>query len=269
MQLCDGLDLDVMTRALAGGVSVFPVVPSIIEMLATLPDESLRIAGLRVAYSAGGPLPELVYERFRRRFGVRIGQVYGMTEIGSVTFGAPDAPTFDPRSVGVPMQDVSIRVLGDDGAALPVGEDGEVAIRAPSMFGGYLDEDVSLIDNHFPTGDLGHIDAVGNLTITGRVRLLIDTGGMKINPLEVESVLAGHPDVAECAIVAMRQSETVQRLRAVIVPRDVLSPPSTESIRRFAKQRLAAYKIPRLIEFRHDLPRTATGKLARHLLETM
>jgi long-chain acyl-CoA synthetase len=259
VRLCDGLDLSVMTGALAGGVTVFPAVPSMIEMLATLPDPSFKVTGLRVVYSAGAPLPEAVYERFRERFDVRVGQLYGMTEIGSVTFGSPSAPGFDPKSVGQPMRDVSIRILNDAGEVALTGEDGEVAVRAPSMFDGYLRGEAQLIDGHFATGDLGHLDAAGNLTITGRMRMLIDTGGMKINPVEVESVLGNHPDVAECAIVPLRQSETVQRLRAVIVPRDVSAPPSSESIRAFVRQRLAGYKVPRLIEFRSALPRTATG----------
>jgi acyl-CoA synthetase (AMP-forming)/AMP-acid ligase II len=257
VRLCDGLDLPVITRALADDISVFPAVPSMFEMLADVADPVAP--NLRLAYSAGAPLPSAVAHRFEQRFGVRVGQLYGMSEIGSVTFNHPARDPFDPRSAGRPMRDVSIRILEPDG---------QVVVRAPSMLSGYIGDDVALIDGHFPTGDLGHLDGQGDLTLTGRARLLIDTGGMKVNPIEVESVLAAHPDVVECVIVPVKQSQTVQRLCALIVPRDHRSPPSIESIRSFAKEKLAAYKVPRMIEIRTSLPRTATGKVIRHLLES-
>jgi long-chain acyl-CoA synthetase len=259
VRLCDGLDLPVMTQALAGDTSVFPGVPSMFEMLANVADPVAP--RLRLAYSAGAPLPPSVAQRFEQRFAVRVGQLYGMSEIGSVTFNHPAREPFDPRSVGRPMRDVSIRIL-DNGSV-----EGEVAVRAPSMLSGYIGDELSLIDGHFPTGDLGRLDEHGNLTITGRARLLIDTGGMKVNPIEIESVLAAHPDVLECVVVPVRQSQTVQRLCALIVPRDHSSPPSSKSIRKFAKEKLAAYKVPRMVEIRTSLPRTATGKVIRHLLE--
>lgn len=257
VHLVDGMDWPVITKALRE-VTIFPAVPSMIEMLAGSADRSLTMPNLRCIYSAGGPLPRAVHDRFVDRFGFRVGQVYGMTEIGSVTFNDPSREPFDPGSVGRAMSDVSIRVL----------EDGEIVVRAPSMLNGYVnDDDAALIDGHFHTGDVGQLDEHGRLTVTGRVRLLIDTGGMKINPLEVESVIGLHPDVAECVVIPVKQSETVQRLCAVIVPRHGALPPTTESIRAFAKERLAAYKVPRLVQFRGSLPRTATGKLQRHLVE--
>ena len=155
------------------------------------------------------------------------------------------------------------------GASVRIVGEGEVAVRAASMFAGYvgLPRDAShWTDGHFLTGDLGRLDG-GRLAITGRARLLIETGGLKVNPLEVEAVLASHPAVADVAVVAVRQTEAVRRLRAVVVPRDPSSPPAGEVLRAFARQRLAAHKVPRWVEFRADLPRTTTGKIARHLLE--
>src|SRR5690606_25385132 len=151
-------------------------------------------------------------------------------------------PAFSPASVGLAMRDVSIRIIPIDADS----DEGEVAIAAPSMFSGYVHEQPALVDGHFATGDLGRLDAHGNLSITGRTRLLIDTGGLKVNPVEVESVLASHPDVAECVVLPMAQSQTVQRLRALVVPRDPAHPPTAEFIRQFARERLAAYKVPRV-----------------------
>lgn len=256
VHLVEGMDWPVLIRALRDA-TIFPAVPSMIEMLVASPERSLP--RMRMVYSAGAALPRALHDRFADRFRLRVGQVYGMTEIGSVTFNDPASEPFDPGSVGKPMRDVSIRVIGD----------GEIVVRAPSMLNDYIDDDIPLIDGHFRTGDLGRIDEHGRLTITGRSRLLIDTGGLKINPLEVEGVIAQHPDVAECIVVPVRQSETVERICAIVVARDESSPPSIESIRGFAKERLAAYKVPRLVQFRASLPKTATGKVQRHLVEVM
>jgi acyl-coenzyme A synthetase/AMP-(fatty) acid ligase len=185
-----------------------------------------------------------------------------MTEIGSVTFSEPRSADFASDGVGAAMKGVSIRILDAE-----LGGEGEVAIRSPFMLDEYVGEVTPLIDGHFRTGDIGRIDARGNLRITGRVRLLIEVGGRKVNPLEVEAVLSDHPDVNECVVVAMRQTDTIHRLRAVMVARDPDHPPTAEAIRQFARQRLAGYKVPRAIEFRRMLPRSATGKLLRHQVE--
>jgi acyl-coenzyme A synthetase/AMP-(fatty) acid ligase len=257
VHLVDGMDWPIVSRAV-GEVTIFPAVPSMIEMLASMNDETFAMPRLRLIYSAGGPLPRGLHDRFAERFVLRVGQVYGMTEIGSVTFNDPNREPFDPASVGRAMCDVSIRIIDDSG---------EVVARAPSMLSEYINEPMDLVDGHFRTGDLGRIDEHGRLNITGRARLLIDTGGLKINPLEVEGVIAQHPDVAECIVVPVRQSETVERICAVVVAREDHDRPSIESIRSFAKERLAAYKVPRQVIFRDSLPKTATGKVLRHLVE--
>jgi long-chain acyl-CoA synthetase len=154
-------------------------------------------------------------------------------------------------------------------ADLPAGAEGEVLISAPSMLSGYLHEAApATVDGAFPTGDLGRVDAHGNLTITGRLKLLIEVGGLKVNVLEVEDLLARHPSVAEAAVVAMKVSETVSRLKAVVTPRDADRPPSPDELRQFLRERLTAYKVPRVIEVRPALPRSPSGKVLRRLLET-
>jgi long-chain acyl-CoA synthetase len=216
---------------------------------------------MRAAYSAGGPLPRSVFEAFGARLGVRVSQLYGASEIGSVTFNSPGEP-FDPASVGRPMRGVSIRVLGgNDG-------EGEIAVRAASMFSGYLNGEAGLIDGYFPTGDIGYVDDLGRLFITGRLKLLIDVGGLKVNPLEVESVLMRHPAVEDCVVVPLRQSETVLRLKAVVMLRGGFGSVAIDELRELARGNLSAYKIPRIFEVRDSLPRSAAGKVLRHLVET-
>jgi acyl-CoA synthetase (AMP-forming)/AMP-acid ligase II len=260
VHLAQGFDLPTICRELAASaITVFPAVPSIYEMLGNLADDgAARPPALRLAYSAGGPLPARVFEKVSDVIGIRVGQLYGATEIGSVTFAHPDDPNFDPASVGKAMRGVETKIDNDTGQLL---------VRAPSMMSDYIGDPTPLtIDGYFPTGDLAQIDPRGNITITGRLKLLIDVGGLKVNPLEVEQTLAQHPSVGSCVVVPMRLSETIFRLKAIVTPADERHPPASEELRRFARERLTAYKVPRLIEVRASLPRSATGKILRHLL---
>lgn len=248
--LADGLYLPHLTAAFAGGVDIFPAVPSMIESLAgtDLPG----LGRLRTLYSAGARLPGAVEQRFVARHGLAVGQLYGTTEVGSVTYR--EGGDSDPSNVGRSMPGVSIDILAS----------GEVAVHSPSMFSSYLDGPTPSL-HPFPTGDLGFVRD-GALHITGRQALLIDTGMAKVNPIEIEEVIASHPGVRECVVVPIRQTDTVSRLRALVVP-DPNSPVSPDDLREFLRYRLAGHKIPRVIEFRAALPRSPTGKILRKSLE--
>ncbi|HMB94448.1 MAG TPA: AMP-binding protein [Tepidisphaeraceae bacterium] len=267
--LANGLDLPIVLPELSSGaITIFPGVPSSFEMLAGLADSELKMPALHTAYSAGAPLPRAIFDAFHQRFGVRVGQLYGATEIGSVTFNKPIAD-FDPASVGQPMRDVSVRILNPDDSnqTLPRGNEGTVAVRASSMFSGYLNGSAELVDGHFLTGDLGRLDEQNRLFITGRIKLLIDVGGMKVNPQEVEAVLQLHPAVEACVVVPIAQSQTVFRLKAVITLRDQTVAVPIDELRALARSQLSSYKIPRWFEVRKSLPRSASGKILRHLVE--
>ncbi|MBA2708766.1 MAG: acyl--CoA ligase [Gemmatimonadaceae bacterium] len=249
-------------------ITLFPGVPSIFEMLGRLADQDARFASVRTAYSAGAILPPRVSESMRARFGMRIGQVYGATEVGSVTFNDPHAASFDPASAGLPMRDVTIRVVTSSGVPSLQGTEGHVHISAPSLFTGYVGGDgMEINGGFFWAGDIARVSTTGHLTITGRHKLLIDVGGLKVNPIEVEQLLLEHPSVGECVVVPIALSDTVNRLKAVIIPRQESAPPAADELTRFARARLTAYKIPRLFEIRDFLPKTATGKVLRHLIE--
>ena len=262
VHLADGFDLATVRAELATSqVTHFPAVPSVYEMLANIADDSsTATTSLRVAYSAGGPLPITLYERLAAR-GLRVGQLYGATEVGSVTFTRADDDDdahFAPAAVGRAMRGVELRVDAD----------GQLLVRARSMMSGYVGGDASPLtaDGFFPTGDLARIDGHGNLFITGRLKLLIDVGGLKVNPLEVEQTIQEHPAVGACVVVPMRLSETVFRLKAVVTPTNPSQPPSSDELRKFTRERLTIHKVPRVFEVRETLPRSATGKVLRHLL---
>jgi acyl-CoA synthetase (AMP-forming)/AMP-acid ligase II len=272
VHLIPGFDLTLSLKQIAsGGITVVPGVPFMFEMLARHARDDAQFPALRRSYSAGGPLPRAIAKEFQKRFGVRVSQLYGATEIGSVTYADPDAPGYDAASVGRAMSGVAIRILSPDALddVGTIGDEGHVAVKSASMLSGYLDETEppALHDGFFLTGDLGRLDATGNLTVTGRIKLLIDVGGLKVNPLEVEDVLLEHPGVASCVVVPVRVSETVCRMKAIVTASPGAAPPAAESLRKFARDRLAGYKVPRLFEVRDTLPKSPTGKILRHLVE--
>jgi len=256
VHLSRGLDLSLIQRELKESrITVLPAVPSIFEMLANLSPHGERYPGLRSAYSAGAPLPTSVADRFFDRCGIRIGQLFGATEIGSVTYSNPSDPHFDPASVGQPMPGVRIKI-----------EDEHLWIAAGSMFSGYLDEFAQIEDGFYSTGDLARLDEHGNLIITGRAKLLIDIGGLKVNPLEVEQVLMQHPAVAGVAAVGVPDPRWGHQVGAAIQLRDGVSA-TREEFEAFARERLAHFKVPRHWLFVDAFPMTASGKVRKVELE--
>jgi acyl-CoA synthetase (AMP-forming)/AMP-acid ligase II len=247
------------------GATVLPGVPSMFEMIDRL---ELSSRDLRLAYSAGASLPPELAKRLADRDGLTLGQLYGSTEIGSVTFG------LDAATVGRPMAGVEVRILDPDrpepDAPLPDGAVGHVAVRAPSMFVGYLhdrpENRAAVIDGFFLTGDLGRLDERGHLTITGRLKLLINVGGVKVNPIEVESAIAQFPGVAACVVLPDPVSPTVSRVRAVLQLEAEQADFDESALRAFLRQRLAAHKVPRTFERRASLPTSPTGKVLRREL---
>jgi len=266
VRLCQGFDLPTVMAELDAGATLFPGVPFIYETLARQA-AGRRYPRLRAAYSAGGPLPDAVRDACRDALGLVVTQLYGATEIGSVTYSNPAVDGFDRGSVGRGMRGVDIRILPLDATTarspVAIGVEGQVAVRAASMFDGYLDGSTGpMLDGYFLTGDLGRLDAAGNLTLTGRLKLLIDVAGLKVNPLEVEAVLGDHPAVSACLVVPLPVTQTVSRLKAIVVPRPGAAV-TGEDLRQFLRGRLASYKVPRVVELRDDLPRSAAGKVLR------
>ena len=251
---------------LSAGATVLPGVPSMFEMILAGPD---GCGALRLAYSAGAPLPAALADALHARDGLALGTLYGATEIGSVTF----APTRTGEgAVGQPMHDVDVRVVDPHRPErdLAPGATGHLAVRAPSMFDRYLDDEASLLSTgHFLTGDLGRVDAAsGEVVVTGRLKLLIDIGGRKVNPVEVEAAIADHPDIAECVVLPDPVSPTISRVKAVVTAAPGRVAPDARALRAFLKPRIAAHKLPRSVEVRDAMPKSPTGKILRQRLIT-
>lgn len=251
----------------SGSAVVFPGVPFMFEAMSRQgPPVGPGESSLRLAVSAGAPLPARVEQGMATAWGIRVGQIYGATELGSVTLNDPDSPLFAPASVGLALPGARIRVLDprDLCSVLPCGNEGHIAVRTPAMLSGYVPDGMpELVDGYLPTGDLGQLDEQNRLFITGRAKLLIDSGGLKINPIEVESALTQHPGVLECVVGPLPLSDTIVRLQVQFVAADPLHPPTESELRQHMKDRVAPYKIPRLFERVDALARSASGKVLR------
>lgn len=274
VELHGRFDPAVVRSALAErDISVLPGVPLMFDALPRSSGARASAPALRRAFSAGSPLPRRIFERFLATYGLEIGQIYGATEFGSVTFNDPDGPDFEPGRVGRPMDGVQIAIVDAHeprfDRPLAAGQEGRVAVSAPSLLSEYVESpERPVSEGFFLTGDLGRLDEHGSLALTGRVELLIDVGGRKVNPLEVESVLTRHPAVREAVAVATSYSDTVFRLKAIVIPEPGFEV-SSEELRRFAREHMTPYKIPRSFEIRTNVPRSATGKILRQQLQAV
>ena len=278
VSLMPGFDVAATQAAIdEGTITTLPGLPTVFEALAQRAQRTPGFDALRHVYSAGAPLPLSVRNACRQRLGLRIGQVYGMTELGSLTYNDAAAADFDDASVGRPLRDVVFRFAmpdDDEGTAAPTStpassttREGHLLVQAPTMLTSYLDDPMpTLIAGAFPTGDLASIDKNQRLYITGRLKLLIDIGGLKVNPLEVEAVLRNHPAVRDCVVLPIRITDTANRLAAVVVRHEDDHDVTTDALRQFVRASLAPHKTPRRIIFRDDLPTAATGKVLRNQL---
>lgn len=224
---------------------------------------------LRLCATGGGPLPSAWFEAFRERFGLPLVPGYGMTETtGMITWHCP-ADEIRPRSVGLPVPGVEVRLTGADAAPLPPGSQGEILVRSPGAMTGYLGQPEAstrvLRDGWVRTGDVGAFDEDGYLHLLGRETGKIIRGVEHIYPAEIEEVLHTHPAVAQAAVVALPDEVLGQEIKALVVPRADRRIGEAELLAWLARE-LPEDKCPGLVQFCDALPRTETGKIARHLL---
>ena len=251
-----------------GQCSVFMAVPTIHQRLLDLPGASqFDLSQVRLITSGSDRLPDEVFTGFQQTFGYTLLERYGMTETG-MNCSNPFNGERRLGSVGLPLAGMEVRVVNQEtDQLLPDGDIGEVQLRGPNIFKGYWNQpektaESFTADGWFRTGDLGFLETDGYLTLCGRSKDLIISGGLNIYPPEVERVLAEHPAVAACAVIGCPDREWGERVTAVVV----LNPGesvSGQDLIAFCRERLAPYKSPKSIVFRDDLPRNAMGKVQK------
>ena len=223
-----------------------------------------RPNSLRLIRSVAAALAPKLMSELEALFGVPVIQTFGMTEAGPLISSTALPPAVRKAGSVGSSCGTQIRITGVAGESLPAGEAGEVAIRGPNVFSGYEnDPDANanqFRDGWFHTGDIGHLDKDGDLFLTGRIKQLINRGGEKISPQEVDDALLDHPAVSEAAAFAIPHPTLGEDVAAAVVPR---SPVAAEELRAFLSSRLAAFKVPRHIAMLERLPRNPVGKIDR------
>ncbi|MFJ8818376.1 class I adenylate-forming enzyme family protein [Amycolatopsis thermoflava] len=233
------------------------------------------LASLRKIYSGGAPIPPSTVKAFQAMFGTYIHNCYGLTETTSpshaVPFGveAPVDPASGALSVGVPVYDTVVRVVDEDGRELPAGEVGELVTSGPQVVAGYWEKpaeaEKALPGGRLHTGDVGYMDAQGWFYVVDRKKDQINAGGYKVWPREVEDVLYEHEAVREAAVVGVPDEYRGETVKAFVSLRPGFTVTAEELIS-FCRERMAAYKYPRQVEFLEELPKTVSGKLLRRAL---
>jgi long-chain acyl-CoA synthetase len=199
---------------------------------------------------------------FHGRFGIPICQHYGSSETGAATNHVPAEVLAHPDSVGLPVVNVNVHVVGEDGAPLAAGKEGEVVVRSEAVAKGYVmgkpPGEVTLKNGEFWTGDLGVADGQGYLTVTGRIDEIINVGGFKVSPGEVVRVLEKFPAIREAAVMGVEDAIGGSVVYAAVS----LDAVATESeILAYCHAHLADYKIPRRIDILDELPRGHSGTI--------
>lgn len=232
-------------------------------------DVSRTAATLRLAVSGGAPMPVELMSDFEKTFGVRIIEGYGLSETSPVaSFNHLDRPS-KPGSVGQPLFAVDIMIVNDKDEPVETGQAGEIVIRGHNVMKGYYKQPEATAEamrnGWFHTGDIGVLDADGYLSIVDRKKDMILRGGLNVYPRELEEVMLTHPAVSLVAVVGVPDERLGEEVKAFVV-RKAGAEITEDDLRAWCKEQFAAYKYPRHIEFRTELPTSATGKILKREL---
>ncbi|MBD3373949.1 AMP-binding protein, partial [candidate division KSB1 bacterium] len=245
-------------------ITIFPAVPTIFTALLRHVSEEQKLSFIKACFSGGSPLDVSLQARFQEKFGCRVIQGFGLTETSPITHANPVMGKIKLGSVGLPWPNTQARIVDlDTRQELGIDQIGELEIKGPQVMLGYwpLKEDEKI--EWFQTGDIAKMDKDGYFFIVDRKKDVILSGGYNIYPSEVESVLLEHPAVNQVAVVGMPDEYYGERVKAFIVPtKDV----SDKALIQHCRHRLAAYKVPKEIEFRSSFPRNLLGKVLRRQL---
>jgi long-chain acyl-CoA synthetase len=257
--------------------TMFAGIPTMyIAVMRELKGHSDRVRSVKYCISGAAPLPAKVQEDFERMSGGKVVEGYGLSETSPVTHCNPLNENCVNGSVGLPLPNIDAMIMDSEtGKALPPGEIGEIMVKGPNVMKGYWnreDETRAIFrDGWLHTGDLGYMDEKGYFYIADRSKDLIIASGFNIYPREVEEVLYRHEAILEAAVVGVPDEYRGENVAAVIVlkPGFTASDEMRNSIVAYCKKELAAYKVPKIVEFREDLPKSLIGKVLRREVRAM
>jgi long-chain acyl-CoA synthetase len=255
--------------------TMFEGVPTMFMRLLNFPDfAQFNLSSLRLCTVGGQTMPISKMEEVERRFGCRLIELWGMTELGGLGTTHPHNGPRRLGSIGIalPLTQAKVVAMDDANKEMPIGDVGELMVRGPLVMQGYFANDAATqatirSDGWMHTGDLVRSDAEGYLYVVDRAKEVIISGGYNIYPAEVERIVAQHPAVAMVAVAAMHDELKGQVPKAFIVPKTGMTC-CAQDIIDHCKPHLASYKLPRDIALLDDLPKTSTGKILRRMLAT-
>jgi acyl-CoA synthetase (AMP-forming)/AMP-acid ligase II len=247
--------------------SWYSAVPTMHQLLLARAERNAALIAanpFRFIRSSSAPLPPVVMERLEAAFNAPVLESYGMTEASHQMASNPLPPARrKPGSVGLGVG-VDVAIMDESGALLPQGQKGEVVVRGANLVDGYENNPeanaAAFTNGWFRTGEQGYLDEDGYLCLTGRIKELINRGGEKISPLEIDDALLRHPAVAEALAFAVPHPTLGEEVHAAVVLRSQVG---ERELREHCAQTLAEFKVPRRIHLLDALPRGATGKLQR------
>ncbi|MFQ5956615.1 MAG: class I adenylate-forming enzyme family protein, partial [Candidatus Brocadiales bacterium] len=226
-------------------------------------------SSVRLAVTGGEPVPMDVINSFMNTFKVPLLEGYGLTECSPIV--SVNSPAdYKYGTAGKPLPNLEIKIVDEDGSALPVGRDGEIWVKGPNIMKGYLNQpeltkEAITPEGWFKTGDFGRFDDEGFLKITGRKKEIIIISGENVSPVEIEDVLHHHPKVFEVAVIGVADKLRGEAPKAFIVLHDD-EDVTEDELKVFCHDKLPHYKIPKYFEFRKELPHGPTGKILKRAL---
>ncbi|MFC9982894.1 AMP-binding protein [Gordonia sp. NPDC127522] len=254
-------------------ITVLPGVPTLFISLINHRDLAFyNLDSLRFSIAGAASVPPSLFRDMRTTLGINtVAQAYGLTECVVATQSRPnEAPEHIAATTGPAIPGIEIRIVNSDGVEQRTGHDGEILLRGSYVMVGYFEDEAATktaidTDGWLHTGDVGHLDMHGCLTITDRLKDMYTAGGFNVYPAEVENVLHEHPDVRDCAVVGIDDPRLGSVGKAWIVT-EPTSTATEDAIAAWCRARLANYKVPRDIEFVDDLPRNPSGKIHKRQL---
>src|SRR3954462_9960147 len=247
------------------------VVPVMLQRILELPEETIGrydLRALRVIAASGSALPGELATKVMDAFGDVLYNPYGSTEVAWATIATPEDLRAAPGTAGKAPKGTILKIVDKDGDELPPGDTGRIFVGSELVFEGYTGggSKETSADGLMSTGDLGHIDDEGRLFIDSREDDMIVSGGENVYPGEVEELLSKHPKIADAAVIGVEDPDFGQRLKAFVVTSGSAEL-SEDEVKKYVKEHLARYKVPRDVEFLDELPRNATGKVLKRELQ--
>ena len=249
-------------------VTMFFAVPTVYTHLINMDTAGLDFSSLRYCFTAAANMPTETLRQWREKFGLTIFEGYGLTECSPFASYNHEFH-HKPGSIGMPIENVEMRIADEDGHVLPPGEMGEIIIRGPNVMQGYWKNPQATAEairaGWLHSGDIGTMDEKGYFYIADRVKDMINAAGFNVYPNEVEQVIFKHPAVQEAAVYGMPDPTRGETVHAAVVLKGGATATPGELIE-FCRAHMAVYKVPRKVEFVAQLPKSATGKILKRVL---